>query len=158
MRLEPGETKNDEARIPPLTRELHEVLSIQRSLREARFPDCPWVFFRADGRKVANFYRSWNTACLAAGLHDSEGGVRKLFHDLRRSGLRNLIRAGVPEVVAMRISGHKTRSVFDRYNVVSERDLHDAARRLEAYIEDKERAQFGHTRPIWKGGSGRKRP
>ena len=60
--------------------------------------------------------------------------------------MRNFIRAGVPESVAMRITGHKTRSVFERYNIIDERDLHDAARRLELYVEEKEKAHFGHTR------------
>jgi integrase len=146
VRLEPGTTKNDEARILPLTTELYETLAMQKSIRDAKFPDCSWLFFNESGGKIGRFQRSWRTACETAGIAAGEDEPERLFHDLRRSGVRNLIRAGVPESVAMRISGHKTRSVFERYNIVSERDLHEAARKLETYVSGKSNpSQPGHT-------------
>jgi integrase len=146
VRLEPGTTKNAEARNLPLTTELYEILAMQKAIRDTKFPMCPWVFFSETGNRVGRFQRSWQTACKAAGLATEVGEPDRLFHDLRRSGVRNLIRAGVPESVAMRISGHKTRSVFERYNIVSERDLHEAARKLETYVAGKTNpTQPGHT-------------
>ena len=130
VRLEPGTTKNGEARQIPLTADLTATLRI---LNEQRDNKCPWVFTYL-GKRIHTFTSGWNNACTVAGLVDDKGRHSKLFHDLRRTGVRNLVRAGVPETVAMKISGHRTRSVFDRYNIVNEQDLTNAAERLSAYI------------------------
>ena len=121
--LHPGETKNDEARTIPLVKELFEMLSIEQERR----PNTEFLFTHT-GKPISSFYKAWKSACKRAGL----AGL--LFHDLRRTGVRNLVRAGVPEGVAMKISGHKTRAVFERYNIVSGRDLREAATKLESYL------------------------
>jgi integrase len=126
IRLDPGSTKNDEPRTIPLTGELLEMLKILRQ----KASGCEFVFSR-HGRPVRSFRKAWTSACTRAKLP----GL--LFHDLRRTGVRNLVRAGVPEGVAMKISGHRTRAIFERYNIVSGRDLADAARKLETYIAER---------------------
>jgi integrase len=136
VRLNPGTTKNSEGRVFPITDAMRTILDTQREaskqLKRAG-TICPWVFFRmvAEGRggpktpvPILSITHSWNAACRAAGCPG------RIPHDLRRTAVRNFVRAGIPERVAMQLSGHKTPSVFARYNIVSGGDLKDAARRL----------------------------
>ena len=127
IRLEPEQTKGDEARILPLPSVLVNML------QEVQ-PKTGKVF---DG---TNLRKEWMKACSACGLGTltevKERPYDPLYsgltlHDLRRSAVRNLRKAGVSEHEAMKISGHRTRSVFERYNIVSTDDIMDAMRKVE---------------------------
>jgi len=130
VRLDPGETKNNEARTVSMDDEVLEVLQRQKELRGKSGTVLPNVFLNTDGTdQVKRFDKSWKTACKTAEIG------KRLFHDFRRSAVRNMVRAGVPERVAMTISGHKTRSVFERYNIVSEEDIKLAAQKQAVYLQ-----------------------
>ena len=124
VRLEVGTTKNSDGRTLPydLLPELVEVIETAWLEHERLAKEdvlCPHVFNR-NGKPIEGFRKAWATACKAAGCPG------KLVHDFRRTAVRNLVRANVPEKTAMAITGHKTRSVFDRYDIVDEADLRAA--------------------------------
>jgi integrase len=144
LRLPPGSTKNGEGRIGYLPLEVQGMVDQQvarvRGLERTLARVIPHLFphldqatpqhgrGRADlvGQRIRDPRKAWNSACRAAGLPGT------LLHDLRRSAVRNFTAAGVPDVVAMAITGHRTRAVFDRYNIVSPVQLQEAARKLSA--------------------------
>ena len=130
IRLQATQTKTKQARVVYVTGDFLLVMQKAKQLRDREHPACPYVCHR-DGKPFNNLIHAWKTACKRVGLNE------RTFHDLRRTGIRNLVRAGVPETVVMKISGHKTRSVFDRYNITSEDDLRQAAHRLGEYIQRK---------------------
>jgi integrase len=159
VRLDPGTTKNREGRVFYLTSELKELLKAQRKaadriqrrkgmiVQHVFFHDVPTKngdvgFWSGHAIAPSGFYHAWCRARITAGCPGS------IPHDFRRTAIRNMVRAGIPERVAMKLSGHKTRSVFDRYNVVSNGDLRDASRRLGH--------TGGHTSPSLAFGDGEK--
>ena len=137
VRLEPGTTKNKEGRTFPFTSALRALLEAQHAEHERlkkRGRVMPCVFFRmvADERggplrpqPIISFSKAFKAACLKAGCPG------RILHDLRRTAVRNLERAGVPRSVAMKLTGHKTESVFRRYAIADERDLRVAVERLD---------------------------
>ena len=138
VKLQPGETKNGHGRTVYLEEELKNVIQAQQDRQKAEGRITKWVFPGPDGLSQVpkGFYKPWKKACKAAGIDC------KLFHDFRRSAVRNMVRAGISEHTAMKISGHETRSVFDRYDIVSDADLKAAAAKQGAYLE----SQKSHTR------------
>ncbi len=123
------DTKTKEPRNIPLTGPLPRLIEWLKQKKLKEGSKLPYVFLNRDGTdRIKDFRKTWETACKQANLG------KRLFHDLRRSAVRNMIRAGVPEKTAMMISGHKTRSVFDRYNIVDEKDLTKAMQKTDAYL------------------------
>jgi integrase len=121
VRIEPNQTKGGEGRLLFATGEMRALLE---GCWVHRIPACPYVFHHG-GDRILRCDKAWRTAVTAAGRQ----GL--LMHDMRRSAVRNYVRAGVSERVAMALCGHRTRAVFDRYHIVAEGDLKEAAQRMD---------------------------
>jgi len=149
-RLNSG-AKNGEGRTFPFRTlpVLAALLARQRAARCGLF-----VFHHRAGRPIPDFYASWKSAEKPASVRRYDNGLEEVVrpqlvgripHDLRRTAVRNLVRAGVPEKTAMRLTGHKTRSVFDRYDIVNEQDLADAAPKLDPRVSGKQAGNISAT-------------
>ena len=124
IRLSPQRSKTKTGRVLPISPPLRQVVDRRVERRRA---GSSRVFHR-DGVAVRTWRHALRDACRRAGV------PKRMLHDCRRTAARNLIRAGVPERVAMLLTGHKTRAVFDRYNIVNEQELLSAGERLAAYV------------------------
>jgi integrase len=131
LRLDPGTTKNKQGRVTHLPAEALDTLRAWREQTAAVERQQSRIItrvFHHDGQPVRDFYTAWRSACERAKVPG------RILHDFRRTAARNYVRSGVPETVAMKITGHKTRSVFDRYNITSEGDLRAAAESVAASV------------------------
>jgi integrase len=164
IRLRGGNAKNGEGRPVTLSGELGEMIGRRKAARQVKTEQGIMLsasIFHLNGRPVGDFKKAWASACVAANLGRFNCRVCKtvvtghrcgncgtaasysgrIFHDFRRTSIRNMVRAGVPERVAMSISGHKTRAIFDRYNIVNEDDLREAMQRTQQYLKETEQKE-----------------
>jgi len=144
VRLEPETTKNDEGRVFPFkaSPELADLLARQRQATSAVERETGQIVplvFHCRGSRIKNLHAVWRRACREAGCPG------RFIHDLRRTAVREMERAGVPRSVAMKLSGHKTESIYRRYAIVSEADLAEGVGRRAGFRERTRTvpAQFG---------------
>jgi integrase len=128
LRLKQTQTKNKRARSLPFYGDMHHALLTAHASRPS---GARLIFTEASGEELGQFRKSWATACKAVGVP----GL--LFHDLRRTAVVNMIDAGMSESEAMLISGHKTNSIFKRYDIVTDGRLAKAADKLNALFHSK---------------------
>jgi integrase len=123
IKLQAMHSKNRTARVIPLVGELAELIA----RRKLEMSTQTSLIFHNAGQPIGDFRKAWRTACRMAGV------PVRLFHDLRRSAVRDMVRSGTPQTVAMSISGHKTASVFQRYSITDQRDQRKALLDRQAF-------------------------
>jgi integrase len=134
IRLEVGSTKNNDGRVlpfsvlPALRQVIERQLAYTREVEQRKSLIVPWVFHR-NGREIRNLDTAWKIACEKAGCPG------RIFHDLRRTAVRNLERAGVSRSIAMKITGHRTEAIYRRYAIVNEADMAEGLGKLAGYLD-----------------------
>lgn len=153
IRLRAENSKNGQARMIPLEGELAELIARRQTARQLKVNGttmlCSLIFHRK-GQPIGDFRKAWAMASKKA-------GIRRLFHDLRRSACRNMLQAGVAQSIAMKISGHKTDSMFRRYAIVAESDLRTALRRTQEHLKTVAENVVTMPKPSQKERTGTKR-
>jgi integrase len=151
VRLDVGSTKTGQGRtfpfkvLPALATLLDRQRTTTRTVERRTGALVRYVFHR-DGARIRDFYTAWHAACQRAAV-ERHGALERIVrpallgrvpHDFRRTAVRNLVRAGVPEHIAMKLTGHRTRDIFDRYDIVNEADLSDGVTRLATFLQAKQ--------------------
>lgn len=126
------DSKNGDGRVLPLRSadgKLNNAGQVIEEQKQHRVKDCPYIF-HFNGRRIhrSTFNKHWHSACEAS-------GVQRHFHDLRRTVVRNLTRAGVHRTIAKAITGHETDDIFERYDIVDERDITEAVSKMSSYLK-----------------------
>jgi len=129
IRLRAENSKNAKPRVIPFEGELASLMERRKAARQFEVNGIPTfaaLIFHRKGEPIREFRKSWKTACRLA-------GTRRLFHDLRRSAARNMLNAGVPQAIAMQVTGHKTDSMYRRYAIVAPNDARTALRMTQEH-------------------------
>jgi integrase len=151
------DAKTGRSRSIPIESELVDLMKRRENARSVKTSSgitlAEYIFHRGDGQPVGEFRKSWKAACVAVGVgkmvcsrcnqaecKHPRKYVGRIFHDLRRSAIRDLVRAGVPQKVVMEISGHRTISVFNRYNITDNSDMRAALRATQRYRQEQQKA------------------
>jgi integrase len=129
IRIAKRQAKSKKPHTAPIYGEMKTWLDMQFAEHQQLRPDCEYVF-NYHGRPIGHHVGGWREACIAVGMPEL------YFHDLRRSAVRNMERAGIPRKVAMSITGHLTETMYGRYDIVNDRDVRQAARRMEQFFEE----------------------
>jgi len=148
MLLRGSQTKTGHARVLPIYGEMGAWLSFARAERDLKCPDQEFVITKRC-KRVEWFYAAWRTACAAVGLH----GL--LFHDLRRTAVRNMLDAGIDEKTVMLITGHRTRNMIDRYNIRGEKDVLAAGQKLDEFKKRKAEEKAKAVKDSYNSGDSR---
>jgi integrase/recombinase XerD len=158
IRMPGDKEKNREGRtLPIVPGNMEDLLHEAWKERRAGWPHSPWVFNRK-GKPIKDFRGSWDSAVRRAGIKTEDG--RKLnVHDLRRTSVRNMRRDGTPQVIRMKISGHKTDSMERRYNISDDEDIRIAGEAMAKRMQSLAKARSGESsRAEGKRESSKERP